>query len=105
MTTEITIARIYLSEAEHRGTHKPLMQEILNVLRNQQKVLNVTVFRGIAGMADSGEVHADDILRLMVDLPVVIEFYDEPKVVDAVLDMLAKHIEPGRTVLWNATRR
>jgi hypothetical protein len=105
MTKEITIARIYLSEAEHHGTHKPLMQEILNILRNQQRVRNVTVFRGIAGMVDSGEVHADDILRVMVDLPVVIEFYDEPKVVSAVLDILAGHIEPGRTVLWNAICR
>lgn len=105
MTAEITIARIYLSEAEHRGARKPLMQEILNILRNQQRVRNVTVFRGIAGMADSGEVHADDILRLMVDLPVVIEFYDEPKIVKAVLDVLSAHIDVGRTVFWNATCR
>lgn len=105
MTTEITVARIYLSEAEHHGSHKSLMQEILSILRDQQRVRNVTVFRGIAGMADSGEVQAADILRIMVDLPLVIEFYDEPKVVDAVLNILSDHIGTGRTILWNATCR
>ena len=105
MSQQITIARIYLSEAEHHGPHKSLMNEILGVLHDQQRVRNVTVFRGIAGMADAGEVHASDILRIMVDLPLVIEFYDEPKVVDAVLTLLADRIGSGRTVLWNAICR
>lgn len=82
MEAEVTVVRIYLSEADH-GHRKSLMQEILNILHDQHKVKGVTVFRGIAGFGQGGEIHAADVLRLMVDLPLVIEFFDSPAVVDA----------------------
>jgi PII-like signaling protein len=104
MAIEVTVVRIYLHEADH-GRRKNLMQEILSLLHDQQRVKAVTVFRGIAGMGDAGEVHATDILRLMVDLPVVIEFFDEPKVVEAVLGLLNDRIPAGHIVSWQATCR
>lgn len=67
MDDEVMIVRIYLRETEH-GLHKTLVQEILNILRDQQRVRQVVVFRGIAGLDESGEVHAADLLRLDVDL-------------------------------------
>lgn len=102
--SEVTVVRIYLSEADH-GPHKNLMQEILNVLRNQHGVHTVTVFRAIAGLGDAGEVHASDILTRMVDLPLVVEFYDEPAVVEAALDLLKDLIPKGHFISWRATRR
>ncbi len=104
MENEVTIVRIYLSEAD-RGKRKSLMQEILNILHDQHRVKGVTVFRGIAGFGDAGEVHASDILRIMVDLPLVIEFFDEPAVVGAVLDLLAGLIPERRIISWRATCR
>jgi uncharacterized protein len=104
MESEVTIVRIYLSEADH-GRRKNLMQEILNILHDQQRVKGVTVFRGIAGFGDTGEVHASDILRLMVDLPLVIEFFDEPTVVQAVLGLLSGLVPDGRIVWWRASCR
>jgi len=104
MEREVTIVRIYLSEADH-GRRKNLMQEILNVLHDQHRVKGVTVFRGIAGFGATGEVHASDILRLMVDLPLVIEFFDEPAVVQAVLGLLGDLVPEGRTVWWTAACR
>lgn len=104
MATEVTVVRIYLSEADH-GHHKSLMQEVLNILHDQHRVRCVTVFRGIAGFGDSGEVHASDILRVMVDLPLAIEFFDEPKVVEAALALLRGLIPEGRIVSWSATSR
>ncbi len=101
METEVTIVRIYLSEADH-GRRKSLMQEVLNVLHDQHRVRGVTVFRGIAGFGDAGEVHAADLLRVMVDLPLVIEFFDEPKVVTAVLDLLRELVSGHPIVCWNA---
>ena len=68
------IVRIYLREAEH-GRRKTLMQEILNLLHDRNPVQSVIVCRGIAGMGDDGEVHAADLLRLNVDLPLVVEFF------------------------------
>jgi PII-like signaling protein len=98
------MVRIYLSEADH-GRRKNLMQEILNILHDQHRVRGVTVFRGIAGFGETGKVHASDILRLMVDLPLVIEFFDEPTVVEAVLGLLSGLIPDGRIVSWRATCR
>ena len=57
----------------NRGNGGP---EVLNLFHDQHKVRGVSVFRGIAGMGESGEVHASDMLRLPVDLPLVIEFFD-----------------------------
>jgi len=104
METEVTVVRIYISEADH-GRRKNLMQEILNILHDQHRVKGVTVFRGIAGFGDTGEVHASDILRLMVDLPLVIEFFDEPSVVQAVLGLLGNLVPKGRIVSWRALCR
>ena len=104
METKVNVVRIYLSEADH-GRRKNLMQEILNILHDQHRVKVVTVFRGIAGFGDSGEVHASDILRLMVDLPLVIEFFDEERVVEAVLGLLKDLVPGGRIISWQATCR
>jgi PII-like signaling protein len=104
MGSEVTVVRIYLSEADH-GRRKNLMQEIMNVLHDQHRVRGVTVFRGIAGFGDTGEVHASDILRIMVDLPLVIEFFDAPAVVDAVLDVMSGLVQNHPVISWRATCR
>jgi len=104
MGSQVTIVRIYLHEADH-GRRKTLMQEILNILQDQNRIRGVTVFRGIAGFGESGEVRASDILRIMVDLPLVIEFFDEPSVVEAVLSLLDGLVPNDRIVTWNAVRR
>jgi len=101
METEVTVVRIHLSEADH-GRRKTLMQEVLNILHEQHKVRCVTVFRGIAGIDDAGEVHASDILHIMVDLPLVIEFFDAPEVVKPVLARLRDVIPDGHTISWPA---
>jgi hypothetical protein len=78
------------------------MQEILNILHDQQRVQGVVVFRGIAGFGDSGKVHAADLLRLHVDLPLVIEFYDKPSVVEAALRLLEGLVPAGNILFWRA---
>ena len=65
----------------------------------------LVVFRGIAGFGDSGEVHASDLLRLNVDLPLVIEFFDTPKVVDAALALLDGLVPAGHILSWRAELR
>jgi uncharacterized protein len=87
MGDEVMVVRIYLRESEH-GKRRTLMQEILNILHDQHRVRAAVVFRGIAGLGDSGEIHAADVLRLNVDLPLVIEFFDQPKVAEAALSLL-----------------
>ncbi|OCC05447.1 hypothetical protein BA190_08480 [Labrys sp. WJW] len=103
MGNEILMVRIYLSEAEH-GRRRALMQEILTLLQDQHAVQGVTVFRGIAGFGAGGEVRADDILRLNVDLPLVIEFFDEPKIAEKAIHLLDDLVPGGHIVSWTATR-
>jgi uncharacterized protein len=104
MDREVTIVRIYLHEADH-GPHNNLMQEILKVLQEQHEVNGVTVFRGIAGLDEHGQVRASDLLRIMVDLPIVIEFFDDPKTVDSVLAVLDGMIPQGRIIRWSGLCR
>jgi PII-like signaling protein len=48
-------------------------------------------------------VHAADILRLTVDLPLAIEFYDRPPVVDAVLRAIKDLVPADHIIRWSAT--
>jgi PII-like signaling protein len=102
MDNEVMVVRIYIKESDH-GRHKALMEEILNILQDQHRVHGVVVFRGIAGFGSKGAVHAADVLRLMVDLPIVIEFYDEPAVARAAISLLHDLVQPGHIVYWSAT--
>ena len=101
MPNQVTLVRIYIKEADH-GKHGNLMQEILRLLHDQHRVAGITVFRGIAGFGASGEVYSADILRLNVDLPLVIEFFDEPKVVDAALKLIRDLVPDEHIVHWPA---
>ena len=103
MDDEVLIARVYIHEADH-GRRKSLMQEVLNILHDQQRMQGVVVFRAIAGFGDSGAVHAADILRLNVDLPLVIEFFDRPEVVRAALALLDPLVPAGHILHWRVTR-
>ena len=102
MSTDVLMVRIYLSEADH-GRRRTLMQEIFSILHDRHAVQGVTVFRGVAGFGARGEVHADDILRLNVDLPLVIEFFDEPKVAEAAIHLLDDLVPGEHIVSWSAT--
>jgi PII-like signaling protein len=95
------MVRIYIKEADH-GKRGNLMQEILRLLHDQHRVAGITVFRGIAGFGASGEVHSADVLRLNVDLPLVIEFFDEPKVVDAAIRLIRDLVPGEHIVRWPA---
>lgn len=101
MTSEVIVVRIYIHEAE-QGRRTNLQQEILTLLHDQQRVQGVTVFRGIAGFGASGAVHAADLLRLTVDLPIVIEFYDRPDVAQAAMKLLHGLVPDGHVVWWRA---
>lgn len=93
---EVTVVRIYLTEAETK------LNPLIERLRNQEKLRGVTVFRGITGFGPSGVVHTASLLDLSLDLPVVVEFFDEPDRVEAVLEHLATLVAPGHILHWRA---
>jgi len=99
--TTVSVVRIYIKEGEKHGGHN-LMEEIFRILHDQYKVHGVTAFRGVAGFGSKGVVRADDILRLNVHLPLVLEFFDTPETVDAVLPRLQELVPPDHILRWQA---
>jgi PII-like signaling protein len=93
---EVTMVRIYLTEGE------ALAKTLLARLHDEEKVRGVTVFRGIAGFGRSGVVHSSRLLDLSMDLPMVIEFFDEPAKVERILSHLKSQLPPGHVVTWTA---
>jgi PII-like signaling protein len=93
---DVTCVRIYLSEG------KGLLEELLECLHDDQQVHGVTVFRGISGFGKSGRMHSSSLLDMSLNLPLVIEFFDEPEKTAEILEYLSTRIEPGHIVSWPA---
>lgn len=84
------------------AVHWGLLNELLAKLHDDEKVRGVTVFRGISGFGRSGRMHSSSLLDLSMDLPLVIEFFDEPAKVSGILEHLAGILEPDHVVSWKA---
>jgi len=93
---DVTMVRVYL----HEGTGK--MPELMRYLHDESRVQGVTVFRGITGFGRSGKMHSSSLIDMSLDLPVVIEFFDEPDRAEAVIGHLDTLLEPGHVVSWPA---
>jgi len=93
---DVTMVRIYLTESEGR------LKTLFATLHDEEQVSGVTVFRGISGFGRSGKVHSSSLLDLSMDLPVIVEFFDEPGKVEAILSRLEDSIDPGHIVSWPA---
>lgn len=98
---EVVFIRIYIKEGDKSQGHD-LMKEIFNLLHDHYKVRGVTVFRGIAGFGSKGVHYADDLLRINVHLPLVIEFFDEPEVIEGLLPSIVRMVPAEHIVRWKA---
>lgn len=94
--SDVTMVRVYLTEAGKT------LKTLLTKLHDEEKVRGVTVFRGISGFGRSGKVHSSLLLDLSLDLPVVIEFFDEPAKVERILSHLKDMLPPGHVITWTA---
>ncbi len=92
---EVIMVRIYLSE------HKAKLSRLLDYLRDQG-LCGASVFRAIAGFGPSGVVHSAGLTDLSLDLPLIVEFYDRPEVVERLLPELSRRFDPGHIVHWRA---
>jgi len=95
-TAPVTVVRIYLTEG------KGQLKDLMECLHDIEKVRGVTVFRGISGFGRSGTLHSSHLLDLTSDLPLVIEFFDEPGKIQTILSHLSEKIGAGHIVSWNA---
>ena len=94
--SDVTMVRVYLTEGEG------LLKKILAKLHDDEKVRGVTVFRGISGFGRSGKMHSTSLLDLALDLPLVVEFFDEPEKVRGILLHLKTLVPSGHIVSWAA---
>ena len=91
---DATMVRVYLSEGDH------VLEPLLRCLHDELKVCGVTVTRGLVGFGRSGHVHTASLIDLSLDLPLVLEFFEEPHKVEEALRRLNEFVEPGHVVTW-----
>ena len=95
-TVDVTVVRVYLSEADGK------LDSLLKRLHDWEKVKGVTVFRGISGFGETGAMHDATLIDLSMDLPIVVEFFDEPEKVANIVEHLNVNIKPGHMISWPA---
>jgi PII-like signaling protein len=96
-TIPITLARIYSREKEHR------LQKLLKILHDEDRVMGATIVRGVQGFSLDGIMHDASLLDLSLDLPLILEFFDTPERVEAILNRLEERIDLHGVVCLNAT--
>lgn len=97
-TEPATVVRIYVRESEH------LMEKVVRYLQDDAEVAGATVLRGIEGFTGSGELHMASLMDLSLDLPLVIEFFDNPERVEAVVHSLIRRFPLRHIVSWSVQR-
>jgi PII-like signaling protein len=91
-TQSITLVRIYLREGEH------VLDKLVRFLHEEHTVAGLTVLRGVLGFGDSGHLHPASLLDLSLDLPLVVEFFDEPERAARVVEALLERFELAHVV-------
>ncbi len=97
MSKKITIARVYTLEGHDQ------LNRILDILRDEENVLGATVVRGIAGFGHSKEIHTSTLLNLSLELPLIVEFYDETDKVMQAIEKLKNRLDLKHIISWSAT--
>lgn len=93
---DVTVVRIYLNEREAD------LDRLVGRLKDEEGVRGLTVFRGIGGFGDSGELHGHRLVDLLGDLPLVVEFFDTPERAAPIIDHLKTWLKPGHMLSWPA---
>lgn len=93
---EVTIARIYTIEGHDH------VNQALDILHDEEKVLGVTIIRGIAGFGEDREIHTSSLLTLSLELPLIIEFYDQPEKVEKAIQVLKSRLDLKHIISWPA---
>jgi PII-like signaling protein len=95
-TKQVTIARVYTLEGHDQ------LNQALDILRDEEKIYGVTIIRGIAGFGENREVHTSSLLTLSLELPLIIEFYDEPEKVEKAIQVLQSRLKLKHIINWSA---
>ena len=94
---QVTIARVHTLEGHDH------LNGVLDILRDEEKIIGVTVVRGIAGYGVSGIIHTSSLLNLSLELPLIIEFYDDTEKVEKAIEKLKSRLDLKHIISWPAT--
>ena len=97
---EALLLRIFIGE-DDRQKHLPLYEAIVLKAR-ELHLAGATVFRGLLGFGRSSRMHSAKILRLLTDLPMVIEIVDTQEKIDVFLPHLEQMMGGGLVTLERA---
>jgi PII-like signaling protein len=95
-TKEVTMARIYTLEGHDQ------LNQALDILHDEENIFGVTIIRGIAGFGEDREIHTSSLLTLSLELPLIIEFYDEPEKVEKAIQSLQSRLDFKHIISWQA---
>ena len=93
---EVTMVRIYTLEGHDQ------LDQAFDILRDKEKIIGVTILRGIEGYGENREVHTSSLLTLSLELPLIIEFYDEPEKVEIAIKALKSRLDFKHIISWPA---
>ena len=93
---QITMVNIYITEGDK------LLNAIMQYLHDGIKVKGVTVFRAISGFGKSGAMHSSDLLTMSLDLPLIVEFFDETEKTQKAIQHLQSLVGESHIVSWQA---
>jgi PII-like signaling protein len=93
---EVTVARIYTLEGHDQ------LDQALEILRDEENIMGITIIRGIEGFGEDREVHTSSLLTLSLELPLIIEFYDDAEKVQKAIQALKSRLDFKHIVSWSA---
>jgi len=91
------ILRIYI-DSNDKHNSKPLWEEILH-LAKENSLAGATVFKAIAGMGPTSEIHSFNVFVLSENLPIVIEIIDKETKIRSFLKILDGIVQEGLVTL------
>src|SRR2546421_2284039 len=94
---ERTLMRIHIGESD-KWQGKLLYQAIVELLR-KEGFSGVTVLRGVAGYGGSSVYHTDKILRLLQDLPIILENVEAAERIQQIPPRFGGLVESGPDTL------
>jgi len=96
MATAVTFVRIYLTESDK------LVKPIMAYLHDELHIKGVSLFRAVSGFGQSGKIHSSDLITMALDLPLAVEFFDEPSKATVAIKHIGDMLSEGHIVSWPA---
>jgi len=94
---EVIFVRIYLREGEH------ILGKLVDYLHDKVKVRGMTVLRAIEGFSENGKMRTCSLVDLSLDLPLIIEFYEDQDKADATIAALVNEFHLPHVVSFPAS--